>query len=142
MVALFIGCALVTQAGESGADFARDVRPVLERHCFKCHGPEKQKGELRFDVKEGAFKTGESGERPIVPKHASESRLIKLVTSAKEDEWMPPKGERLAVAEIDLLKRWIDAGAEWPEASSAGKSVARAEMVVTEEDRGYGLFGR
>src|SRR4030095_15099132 len=46
-------------------DFTREVRPLLEERCVKCHGPEKQKGGLRFDTKEGAFKKGESGEAAI-----------------------------------------------------------------------------
>jgi hypothetical protein len=126
-------------AAESGPDFTRGVRPIFEQHCVKCHGPEKQKGGLRFDVKEGAFKAGESGERPILPRNASGSRLIKLVSSLKDDEWMPPKGERLAAAEIDVLRRWIDAGANWPETANL-KMAARAEMVVTDEDRQYWAF--
>ena len=86
------GCLFATAAApaaDGGPDFSREVRPIFEKHCYKCHGAEKQKGGLRFDVKDGAFKTGESGERPIVPQHASDSRLIKLVSSTKEDEWMP-----------------------------------------------------
>src|SRR5215212_9950933 len=128
-----IVAAGAASAAEAVPDFTRDVRPIFERHCLKCHGPEKQKAGLRFDVKEGAFKTGESGERPIVPKHASESRLIKLVTSLKDDEWMPPKGERLVANEIDILKRWIDAGANWPDTAASAKTVARVEMSVTDE---------
>src|SRR3954465_15522928 len=105
-----LGVALSLEVEGAAPDFAREVRPIFERHCLKCHGPEKQKGGLRYDLKEGAFKIGESGERAIVPGHASESRMIKLVASQKEDEWMPPKGERLTAAEIEVLKRWIDAG--------------------------------
>ena len=67
LAVLFVASSI---AAEPGPDYAREVRPIFEKHCFKCHGPEKQKGGLRFDFKEGAFKTGESGERPIVPKHA------------------------------------------------------------------------
>lgn len=138
--AAILSAASATFATDAPPDFTRDVRPIFERHCLKCHGPEKQKGGLRFDVKEGAFKTGESGERPILPKHASESRLIKLVSSLKGDEWMPPKGERLAANEIDILKRWIDAGANWPDTAASAKTVARAEMIVTDEDRQYWAF--
>ena len=62
-------------------DFSREVRPLLEKHCFKCHGPEKQKGGLRFDTKEGAFKTGESGRKgdragTREPKPADQTRFI------------------------------------------------------------------
>jgi hypothetical protein len=117
MFSAVLGAVLSLEVEGAAPDFAREVRPIFERHCLKCHGPEKQKGGLRYDLKEGAFKVGESGERAIVPGHASESRMIKLVSSQKEDEWMPPKGERLTAAEIELLKRWIDAGANWPMAS-------------------------
>src|SRR3982751_3533194 len=110
---------LATMVAGRGAaavpDFGREVRPLLEKHCFKCHGPEKQKGGLRFDTKEGTFKVGESGEKNIVPGHASKSQLIKLVSSKDEDERMPSKGEPLSAAQIDLLTRWIDAGAPWAE---------------------------
>src|SRR2546421_12792165 len=91
-------------------DFTKDIRPIFEQHCLKCHGPEKQKGGLRFDTKEGAFKPGESGERSIVPGRSSQSRLIKLVCSKDPDERMPSKGDPLTASAIDLLKRWIDAG--------------------------------
>src|SRR3954468_2613971 len=108
--------AMMTAGGGAGAvpDFAREVYPLLEQHCLKCHGPEKQKGGLRFDTKEGAFKAGESGEKAIIPGHASESLLIRLVSSKDDTERMPSKGEPLSVAQVELLKRWIDAGAEWP----------------------------
>jgi cytochrome c553 len=54
--------AVLTASAAPAPDFSREVRPLLEQHCFKCHGPEKQKGGLRFDTKEGGFKTGESFE--------------------------------------------------------------------------------
>src|SRR5207244_3805914 len=132
----FAAFVLVGRAASPEAvDFARDIRPLFEQHCFKCHGPEKQKGGLRFDSKAGAFKTAESGEKAIIPGHGSDSRLIKLVASAKDEERMPSKGEPLSASQIDLLKRWIDAGAAWPESGSSTGSVARAELIVTDADR-------
>jgi hypothetical protein len=116
-------------------EFLSEVRPLLEKYCLKCHGPEKQKGGLRFDTKEGAFKAGDSGERAIVPGHASDSRLIKLVSSKDDDERMPSKSEPLSTAQIDLLKRWIEAGAEWPQAVASTGGVTRSEMIVTDDDR-------
>src|SRR5439155_14054787 len=116
-------------------DFSGEVRTLREKHWLKCHGPEKQKGGLRFDTKEGAFKAGESGEKAIVPGHASESRLIKLVSSKDDEERMPSKGDPLSAAQIDLLKRWIDSGAEWTEGAAPTNAIARSEMIVTDEDR-------
>jgi len=135
--AVVVVLAAVFTGSTAGAtpDFWREVRPVLEKHCFKCHGPDKQKGGLRFDTREGAFKVAESGEKAIVPGHANESRLIKLVSSKDADERMPSNGDPLTAAQIDLLKRWISAGAEWPEQVASTGVVTRAEMVVTDEDR-------
>src|SRR5437773_10587482 len=84
-VALSFAVVLTESAANSAPDFSREVRPLLEKHCFKCHGPEKQKGGLRFDTREGAFKMGESGEKAIVPGQPRQSRLIKLVSSQDED---------------------------------------------------------
>ena len=127
--------AAFTASAAPAPDFLREVRPLLEQHCFKCHGPEKQKGGLRFDTKDGAFQTGESGEKAIVPGHAAGSRLIKLVSSKDDAERMPSKGEPLSRAQIDLLRRWIDAGAQWPEGAAASGVGAGSEMIVTDEDR-------
>src|SRR5437016_9442959 len=127
--------AVFTASAAPAPDFSRDVRPLLEQHCFKCHGPEKQKGGVRFDTKDGAFQTGESGEKAIVPGHAAGSRLIKLVSSKDDAERMPSKGEPLSRAQIDLLRRWIDAGAQWPEGAAASGVGAGSEMIVTDEDR-------
>jgi hypothetical protein len=66
-------------SSEAAVDFTREIRPLLEQHCVKCHGPEKQKGGLRFDTKEGAFKRGESGEKAIfrdMPIKARSSNLF------------------------------------------------------------------
>src|ERR1041384_953453 len=135
-LSVLLACAVLpVHSAEIPIDFAREIRPLFELHCVKCHGPEKQKGGLRFDRKEGAFKSSESGEKAIVPGHASESRLIKLVSSKDDAERMPSKGEALSAAQIELLKRWIDAGAEWFDSVASTGVVTRSEMVVTEEDR-------
>lgn len=99
---------------QSAVDFARDIRPILSDHCFKCHGPDAKtrKAELRLDTKQGAL-AGES--KTIVPGHSSRSELIRRITSADADERMPPASEKLQLSrqQIELLKRWIDQGAPW-----------------------------
>ena len=131
---LLLAVLLAQPVAGATPDFLREVRPLLEAHCFKCHGPEKQKGGLRFDTKAGAFKAGESGDKAIIPGHASQSRLIKLVSSKDDAERMPSKGEPLSAAQIDLLTRWINAGAEWPGTTASTGDVA-SEMIVTDQDR-------
>src|SRR5437773_10849368 len=48
-------------AAETKVDFAKEIQPILQNNCVKCHGPEKQKGKLRLDSKEAALKGGKDG---------------------------------------------------------------------------------
>ncbi len=99
-------------------DFAREVQPLFARHCYSCHGPEKQKGQLRLDRKADALKGGDSHAPDILPGKSAESPLIRFVAGLDKDLLMPPKGERLSAEQISLLRAWIDQGAKWPEDGS------------------------
>jgi mono/diheme cytochrome c family protein len=94
-------------------DYARDVKPVLARHCYGCHGPEKQRSGLRLDTCAAALKGGNNGPA-IVPGKSSSSRIIQAITATDDVPVMPPKEPRLTTAEIVLLRAWIDAGAPAP----------------------------
>lgn len=113
---LFAVAALSAATSFSASpDFAKDIGPVFAKNCIECHGPEKQKGKLRLDSKEAAFKGGDSGLAGIVPGKSADSKIYKAVTLPKgHDDIMPPKGEPLSKATTDLIKAWIDAGADWP----------------------------
>ena len=97
-------------------DFVRDVKPILSRHCWECHGAKRQESDLRLDARSTMLKGGDSGEAVVVPGKSQASRLIQLVTSTDPDEVMPPEGDRLTAKEIALLKAWIDQGAKVPSA--------------------------
>jgi hypothetical protein len=101
-------------APKPAPDFVRDVLPLLKEQCWSCHGPTKQKGGLRLDLKSRAFAGGASGPA-IVPGKAGGSRLIQLLRSADAEERMPLKAPALPPGKIELLSSWIDAGAAWPE---------------------------
>ena len=100
-----------TAAG--GSEYHKSIQPLLAAKCVKCHGPEKQKGGLRLDDRSAAFKGGNSEMPTIVPGHSADTRLVQLVTSTDNNERMPPEGEGepLTEEQIDLLRHWIDAGA-------------------------------
>jgi len=99
-------------AATRAVDFAKDIQPILAAQCYACHGPEKQKADLRWDSKASVFKTGDHG--PIVvPGNSAESRVIKLVAGLDPQTIMPPRGERLTSAQIGLFRAWIDQGATW-----------------------------
>lgn len=120
-----------TSFAASKPDFAKDIGPVLAKSCLECHGAEKQKGKLRLDSKEAAFKGGDSGLAGIVPGKSADSRIYKVITLPKgHDDIMPPKGEPLSKATTDLIKAWIDAGAEWPSGlklTATGGATAKKE---------------
>ncbi len=99
-------------------DFVRDMQPLFTKHCLKCHGPEKPKGQFRLDAKGFALKGGVTG-KAIIPGKGGESRLVQLLLHKDADERMPRKAPALAPAEIDLVRRWIDQGAGWPDSATA-----------------------
>jgi hypothetical protein len=131
---LWLPALQAAEAQPKRVDFGRDVRPILERFCWKCHGPEKQKGGLRFDRRQGAFAAGDSGKKAITPGRAEDSELIRRVEVANTDERMPLKAEPLSLEQIKTLRAWIQQGANWPETGTAPQG-GRREMVVTKEDR-------
>ncbi len=106
---------------EPPVDFAQQIQPLLRKHCYACHGPDKQKGGLRLDDRQTALQGGDRG--PIlVAKESGKSLILRLITGQDEEIGpMPPTGERLSQAEIDLLRRWIDEGAAWPDTGLSGK---------------------
>ncbi len=94
-------------------DFVRDIKPLLQKHCVECHGADAQEGGLRLDVRSVALEGGDSG-YAIVAGKSSEGALIERVTSDDPELRMPPESDPLSDAEVTLLKRWIDQGADWP----------------------------
>lgn len=94
------------------ADYLRDVKPILARHCYRCHGPLKQKSGLRVDNVPFLLKGGEQG-AAVVALKSDESLLIEAVTG--KNGWkMPPEGEPLEAEEIARLRAWVDGGAQAP----------------------------
>jgi cytochrome c553 len=115
-------------------EFARDVQPILESACCKCHGREKQQGGVRFDRRAGAFAEGDSGQRAITPGRIAASELIRRVEATDDSERMPQNAPPLSTEQIKILRTWIEQGAKWPEAASTSPT-GPSEMVVTAEDR-------
>ena len=107
-------------------DFVTEIQPIFQRACLACHGRAKQKGDYRLDVRETAFKGGESYAPNIVRGKSDQSPLIRFVTGI-DDLVMPPAGERLSDAEISLLRNWIDEGADWPD-HVAGKANDKSDL--------------
>jgi hypothetical protein len=95
-------------------DFTRDIKPILETSCLRCHGPENPKSKFRLDNREAVLKGGEEGV-DILPGDSAKSPLIHYVARLVADFEMPPvgKGEKLTAEQISLLRAWIDQGLVW-----------------------------
>lgn len=115
---------------DTKVDFAKQIQPIFEKSCVKCHGPEKQKGGLRLDQKEAALKGGKDAVA-IVPGDAAKSDLYRRISLPDgSDDVMPNQGTLLTKAEQDLIKDWINQGANWPESA-----VAKVEKPAATEEK-------
>jgi ankyrin repeat protein len=104
-------------------DFAREIKPVLERSCAKCHSGETPEGGFRVTDRAAIVRGGESGEAAIVPGRGGQSPLFARVSANDPDLAMPPLKERekfpaLSPEEIQSIRAWIDEGASWPDGVS------------------------
>src|SRR5262249_50069864 len=114
-----LAALLLSAPAAQAADdfFTTQVRPILARHCFKCHGPDEgaRKSKLRLDVRESALKPARSRRRAIVPGKPDQSELSERIFAEVPSEVMPPPAAKLALTDQQkqVLKRWIAAGAPY-----------------------------
>src|SRR2546423_4731867 len=117
VVVIMLMILLVPHVVGAAIDFNREVRPILSSRCFKCHGPDEgaRKASLRLDLREQALKPAKSGEIAIVPGKPDASELVRRILTDDEDNLMPPPSVRLPLTtkEKEVLKQWIDEGAEY-----------------------------
>lgn len=109
--------ALISAVAQAAGpvDFKKQVKPILEANCLKCHGPEKPKGGLSLVNRAGALKGGEKG-TSLTPNDPAQSPLyVSTTLPADHDDVMPPKGDKLTRTQQATLKAWIEQGAVWPE---------------------------
>lgn len=135
-----LGWKGVAAGGSSDAiSFGRDIRPLLSENCFQCHGPDEghRKADLRLDHAAGAT-MDLGGYRAVVPGDSSASQLIERIFTKDPDEFMPPhdSGKSLNAKDKELIRRWIDEGAEYethwsfvPPARSSVPEVQQTEWV-------------
>jgi len=103
-------------AGSGPVNFSRDIRPLLSDNCFQCHGPDasQRQADLRLDQQSGLFRTSDSMAM-VAPGNPADSELWRRLTTDNPDERMPPadSGRNLTDAQRDLIRRWIEQGADW-----------------------------
>ena len=113
-----IACSLTATIASAEVDFVKDIQPILENSCLSCHREKSAKGKYAMHTKEAAFTPGSSDEEAFVPGEPDASLAFVLTTlPVDDDDIMPPvdKGGPLDPEEIELLKTWIEEGANWPD---------------------------
>jgi mono/diheme cytochrome c family protein len=122
-IAALAGLAGAQLHAAATVDFVKDIEPIFQKSCISCHGPDKQKGELRLDTKAAAFKGGKDGQILTVGKADKSDLYRRIILPAGSDDVMPSKGDLLTKAQTDLVRDWINQGAVWPD-SAVAKAVA------------------
>ncbi len=110
----------------AAVDFVRDVQPLLERHCYECHGTKKARGRLRLHSPDHITKGGQTG-AAIVPGDTEQSLLMRRVLGLDGEDRMPLDADPLSDAELATLRGWIAAGAAMPAAPA--QTSAAADVV-------------
>jgi len=106
----------VSEISSNKVDFAKDIAPMIQAACFKCHGGEKVKGKFKMNTKKDAFDGGDTG-KAILPGKPALSKFFTSLTDPDEDILMPPPKEKVRPSQeqIEKVRRWIEQGADWPE---------------------------
>lgn len=116
MFACFSTVAYAADANK--VNFDKHIRPLLQKHCVDCHGPDTQDGGIRWDRRRSAMRGGDSGVPSIVPGNIAKSELIARLTTDDEDLRMPAEEDPLPPETIALVRKWIEQGADWPDDGS------------------------
>ncbi|HMP82031.1 MAG TPA: DUF1553 domain-containing protein [Verrucomicrobiota bacterium] len=115
---IITGFVLAANAADlERVDYNFQVKPLLSDRCYRCHGPDagSRKAKLRLDTREGALKKLDNGWAVVKPGDPAKSELIARIFTDNEDDLMPPTDSHLKLsdAEKQLLKRWVEEGAEY-----------------------------
>ena len=129
---VFLFAALAINARAFSPDelqLSAEARGVLAHSCTKCHGQQKQKGGLRLDTREAALKGGDDGAVFVAGKPAESELLRRVALPRGHEDAMPPKDAGLDAPDIETLRKWIAAGAPWPDGETAGVVFQRAPIA-------------
>lgn len=128
-----IEAALASNAAASGdsSAFRKEILPILQEKCFRCHG-EKNQGGLKLNSREAALHGGDSEIPAIVPGNPDAGEMIVRLRTDDDSIIMPPSGERLSKAQIAKLETWIREGAAWPAAPAAPEHLAKTAVIGDE----------
>ena len=103
--------AAPAKASTKKVDFSRDIRPILSDNCFTCHGPDEKTRQVGLRLDTSKAPSGSV----IAPGNAANSTLFQRINAEDKAARMPPSwsGRELTREQIELIREWIDQGAEW-----------------------------
>ncbi len=93
--------------------FTKTIGPLLTTRCAKCHGPSRQKNDLRLDSAEAIRKGGKNGAVVVAGKPDQSPIFLRTTLPAGDKDRMPAQGELLNKEQTELIKVWIAAGAKF-----------------------------
>ncbi len=107
-------------ATATGVTYDKDIKPILEKNCVKCHHGDKARGKLHLDTLEGAIKGGKEGPDIIAGKSGESPLVYSIAHVGDEDDFMPPLKKMkdgtvatpLTAEQVGLIRAWIDQGAK------------------------------
>ncbi len=108
---------LPAPAAKKDVTYDKDIKPLVETSCLKCHTGEKPKAKYRMDTRETFIKGGDSGDPAVVPGKSVKSLVVLYSAGLVEDMEMPPADKRdkypaWTKDQIGLVRAWIDQGAK------------------------------
>ena len=104
-------------ADKKDVTYSQDIKPIFEKSCVSCHGPEKAKGKLRLDSLAATLKGGEDG-KVVEPGNSAGSVLVHNIAHLGDpDDYMPPPKNKAGIPpltsqQIGLIRAWIEQGAK------------------------------
>jgi hypothetical protein len=108
-------------------NFVRDVKPILENNCVRCHGEDSAMRGIRLDKKERALMS-------VVPKKPDDSLLYNIIKIGS----MPPGSQKLTPTQLQTLRKWIAEGARWPKGVElVGKNPFLGASAIEPDTRKY-----
>jgi mono/diheme cytochrome c family protein len=116
LVLLILNCLALSVSADETPSFVGDIAPLLVRHCVACHGPKNPQGEYQLHTWKRANIAGTSGETPLVAGKPDQGEWLRLIRHADPEQRMPQQRPALSAAEIQLIERWIAAGAKYDHA--------------------------
>jgi hypothetical protein len=116
--------ATLPPAATHTIDFTREIKPILQVSCVRCHARGRTRGGFSIESREALLKGGDNGPA-VVPGDSGASDLIALVAGLDPEMVMPKKGSRLTREQVGLLRAWIDQGLPWDPAVSFAKAPPR-----------------